>query len=72
MKSCYQLIKTMTKFEIETSHWLFFFLKKKKPVNMSKWETTVQLQAGLVHCPISAQVGLVITNHVREFCYSFD
>ena len=33
---------------------------------------TVQLQAWRVHCPISAQIGLLMTNHVREFCYSFD
>ena len=27
----------------------------------------------LVHCPItSAQIGLVINNHVQEFCYSYD
>jgi len=25
-----------------------------------------------VHCPINAQIGLLIANHVREFCYSFD
>ena len=33
---------------------------------------TVQLQAWRVHCPISVEIGLVITNHVREFCYGFD
>ena len=33
---------------------------------------TVQLQAWLVHCPVRAQIGLVITNHFREFCYGFD
>ena len=32
----------------------------------------VQLQAWRVHCPFIAQIGLVITNRVREFCYSFD
>ena len=25
-----------------------------------------------MHCPISAQIGLMITSHVREFCFSFD
>ena len=30
---------------------------------------TIQWQAW--HCPKSAQIGLVITNHVREFCHSF-
>ena len=33
---------------------------------------TIQLQEWHVHCPISAQIGLVITNRVREFCYGFD
>ena len=28
-KSCYQLIKTMTKFEKGTGHWLSVSLKKK-------------------------------------------
>ena len=34
---------------------------------------TVQLQIWRVHCPISAQIcRLMISNHFREFCYSFD
>ena len=33
---------------------------------------TDQLQARCVHCPIRAQIRLVITNHVREFSCSFD
>ena len=33
---------------------------------------TVQLQARHVHCPITDQIELLITNHVREFCSSFD
>ena len=33
---------------------------------------TVQLQAWLVHCPLGAQIELVITEHVREFCDCFD
>ena len=37
-----------------------------------KMTPTVQLQALHVHCPINAQIGLLIANHVREFCYSFD
>ena len=32
----------------------------------------VQLQVGRMHCPISAQTGQVITNHVRAFLYGFD
>jgi len=30
-----------------------------------------ELQALPANCPISAQTGLLITNHVPEFCYSF-
>jgi len=37
-----------------------------------KMTRAVQLQAWRVHCPINAQIGLLIANHVREFCYSFD
>ena len=33
---------------------------------------TVKLQAWRVHCPIRAQIRLVIANHVRELFYSFD
>ena len=33
---------------------------------------TVQLQARGVHCPIKAQFGMVIINHVRELSCSFD
>ena len=33
---------------------------------------TVQLQAWRVHSPMSAQIGQVITNHVREFCFNFN
>ena len=32
----------------------------------------VQLQARHQHCPIGAQIELVIANHMQEFCYSFD
>jgi len=32
----------------------------------------VQLQAWRVHCPINAQIKLLIANRVRKFCYSFD
>ena len=33
---------------------------------------TVQFQAWHIHCSISAQIGLVITNHIKEFYYSSD
>ena len=32
MKSCYQLINIMTKFEEETMRWLYIFIKKAKVV----------------------------------------
>ena len=85
--SCYQLIKTMTKFEKRTNHWLIVerlwnvVMNAEKPSSLlnkvhhssaRKMTRTVQLQAWRVHCPINAQIGLLIANHVREFCYSFD
>ena len=42
------------------------------PNSARKMTRTVQLQAWRVDCPINAQIGLLIANHVREFCYSFD
>ena len=33
---------------------------------------TVQFQTWHIHCSISAQIELVITNHIKEFYYSFD
>ena len=90
-KSCYQLMKTMAKFEKETRHRLYVFIKKKlltrrnaeqqrahmtRSVHLHMHDVltvplivlyTVQVQAWRVHCPISAQIGLVRTNHVREF-----
>ena len=89
--SCYQLIKTMTKFEKETRHRLYFFIKKKHylddirdnssctwcvlstytgmtcELSLQLSYYTVQLQVWRLHCPLSAQIGMVITNHVREF-----
>ena len=60
-KSCYQLIKTMTKFEKETRPIICFHLKKKKTVNSMKCETTAHMrdvfcpltQARHVNCPIT-------------------
>ena len=37
-KSCYQLIKTMTKFEKATRHRLYIFIKKI--VNSARFKTT--------------------------------
>ena len=30
------------------------------------------LERRRVHCPIGAQLGRMITNHIPEFCYSCD
>ena len=98
--SCYQLIKTMTKFETELDICYMCSWKKKQqhqlpqqnvrqqqghmthsvhlPVSMVFYcpfncaINTVQLQAWSIHHPITAQMGQVITNHVPEFCHSFD
>ena len=89
-------MKTMAKFEKETRHRLYVFIKKKT-VDSAKCGTTARAHDAFCppthawrvncpfncpihspstsmthHCPISAQIGLVITNHVREFSYSFD
>ena len=37
-----------------------------------KMTRIVQLQAWRVHCPINAQIGMLIANHFRRFCYSFE
>ena len=90
-KSCYQLIKTMTKFGKEIRYRLYVFTKKQRQqqqftrrnarhqrahmirsVHLRRHDVltvplTVLLQAWRVHCPISAQIGLVITNHIQEF-----
>ena len=50
-------------------HDTFCPLTQAWRVNFSCRNHTIQWQAW--HCPKSAQIGLVITNHVREFCHSF-
>ena len=98
--SCYQLIKTTTKFETEpdicyTCSWKkknnnISYLSKMQDNSKCTWRilstyigmvfyfpfncpiNTVQLQAWSIHHPITAQMGQVITNHVPEFCHSFD
>jgi len=76
----------MTKFEKRTNHRLnaerlnvvmnaekHSSLRNKVHRNSSRKMTrSVQLQASHVHCPINAQIGLLIANHVREFCHSLD
>ena len=89
--SCYQAIKTMTKFEEQRSHRLNVFMKNNTQLSEMRdsstrtWRVlssytgltyqlsyyTVQLQACRLQCPISDQIGLVITNHLREFWLSF-
>ena len=58
--------------------WTFIL---KTTVKSAKCETTIVPLTVPLNCPItsmtrtlsfSAQIGLVITNHVREFCYGFD
>ena len=60
--SCYQLIKTMTKFDekptkhrLSAERFLNVVVDAKKPCSL-----------------LNAQIKLLIANHVREFCYSFD
>jgi len=80
------LIRTMTKFEKRTNHRLIAerlnvvmnaekhssLLNKVHRKSARKMTRAVQLQAWRVHCPIIAKIGLLIANHVRELCYSFD
>ena len=44
----------------------------KLHVHIKQDVCTVQFQAWHIHCSISAQIELVITNHIKEFYYSFD
>lgn len=48
MKSCYQLINIMTKFEEETMRWLCIFIKK---VVLAKYMKTGR--AHDAYCPVS-------------------
>ena len=88
--SCYQLLKTMTKFEKRKNHRLSTERNQNVVINVEntavnstmctaaaclkdpKMTSTLQLQAERVHCPINAQIGLLIANYVRELHYSFD
>ena len=38
----------------------------------AKWRVLSNYKHDVCNCPINAQIGLLIANHVREFCYSFD
>jgi len=75
----------MTKFEKQTKCWFSTerlnivmnaekrssLLNKVYRNSTYKMMRTVQLQAWHVHCPIDAQIGLLMADHVWEFCYSF-
>ena len=54
----WRVLSTYTGMTCELSLKLFYY--------------TFQFQVWCVHCPISAEIGLVRTIYVREFCYSFD
>ena len=81
--SCYQLIKTMTKFETEPDN-CYMCSWKKNNCHLGKMQDNskctwriLSTYIGMVfycpfNCPITAQMGQVITNHVPEFCHSFD
>ena len=65
MKSCYQLIKTMAKFDKESRHRLYVFIKKTS-VNSTKCKTIVcthdafcpLTQAWHVNCPFNCPITL--------------
>ena len=38
----------------------------------AKWLVLSNYKHDVCNCPINAQIRLLIANHVREFCYSFD
>ena len=38
----------------------------------AKWRALSNYKNDVCNCPINAQIRLLIANHVREFCYSFD
>ena len=50
IKNCYQLIKTMKKFEKETRHWLYVFIKIST-VNSAKCETAAHTHD--TFCPLT-------------------
>ena len=37
-----------------------------------KWRVLSNYKHDVCNCPINAQIRLLIANHDREFCYSFD
>ena len=59
-----QLIKTISKFEKGTRHWLYVFITKKTIVHLAKCVTTAHAhelfctQAGCVNCSFSCLITL--------------
>ena len=51
LDDCYQLIKTITKFEKETRRRLYVFIKKKTSINLAKYETIAR--ADDAFCPFT-------------------
>ena len=67
--SCDQLIKIMTELEKQTRYWLFIFITQYG--HICEMRNTIQLLC-LITSTTSAQIGVVMTNNVQEFCCSFD
>ena len=38
----------------------------------ARWRVLSNYKHDVCNCPINAQIRVLIANHVREFCYSFD
>ena len=45
---------------------------KCSAIARAKWRVLSNYKHDVCNCPINAQIRLLIANHVREFCYSFD
>ena len=77
MKSCYQLIKSITKFENYKLDISFMFSWKKKPVNLAKCETRVCAHDTFcyLHCydmltvPLTILLYCPITSMTRTLSY---
>ena len=68
-KTCYQSIKTLTKFEEETRHWLHIFIKKKPTtVNLAKCLTAECTHD--MYCPLTKawHVFCPITLYLQAWC----
>ena len=66
----------MKKFRKQTTYDFYVFIKKLNSAKCVTKERSYEAycpitQAWRVQCPNSFKNSLVITNHVREFCYGF-